>query len=89
MTYLNFDEVESAFIALAAAYPGIWELINLPNTTVEERTCHAILIGQCAATNRDGVFFTWSVHARERGGEQRSTSTSPPISLKLTWEELV
>lgn len=67
MTYLNVDEVESALIALAAAHPGICELINLPNTTVEERTFHAIRIGQCAATNRDGVFFTGSVHARERG----------------------
>lgn len=68
MAYLNVDEVESALIALAASHPGICELINLPNTTVEGRTCHALRIGQGAAIDRDGVLFTGSVHAREWGG---------------------
>ncbi|MDQ1276457.1 MAG: carboxypeptidase, partial [Euryarchaeota archaeon] len=68
MAYLNVDEVESALIALATTYPEICELITLPNTTVEGRTCHALRIGQGAATDCDGVLLTGCVHAREWGG---------------------
>lgn len=68
MAYLNVDEVESALIALVTTYPEICELITLPNTTVEGRICHALRIGQGAATDCDGVLLTGCVHAREWGG---------------------
>ena len=68
MSYLNVDEVESALQGLAAAYPGVAELIALPNQSVEGRTCHALRIGLDPAC--DGVLFTACAHAREWGGAE-------------------
>jgi murein tripeptide amidase MpaA len=66
MSYLNVDEVESALSGLAQTYPALCELITLPNTTSEGRTCHALRIGADSMAN--GVLFTGCAHAREWGG---------------------
>lgn len=66
MTYLNVVEVESSLSGLAAAYPNLCELINLPYHTYEGRTSHALRIGTGPCTNR-GILFIGGVHAREWG----------------------
>lgn len=74
MSYLNVDEVESALVALARAYPGLCELITLPYKTFEDgldgkgRAIHALRIGEMGPHDLDGVLFTGCVHAREWGG---------------------
>jgi murein tripeptide amidase MpaA len=70
MSYLNVTEVESALIGLAAAYPSICELITLPHTSVEGRTCHAIRVGASDAAAVPAALFTGVVHAREWGGSE-------------------
>jgi murein tripeptide amidase MpaA len=67
MSYLNVDEVETATINLAAAYPSLSQLISLPNTTVEGRTSHAIRLGAGAPGSREVVMIICGVHAREWG----------------------
>lgn len=67
MPYMNVDEVESALIALNAAYPSICELITLPNLTSEGRTTHAVRLGSQAANTEDAYYITGGVHAREWG----------------------
>jgi murein tripeptide amidase MpaA len=67
MPYMNVTEVESALIALAAAYPSICELITLPNLTPEGRTTHAVRLGTQAANTVDAYYLTGGVHAREWG----------------------
>jgi murein tripeptide amidase MpaA len=65
---LNIVEVESALQALANTYPGVTELIELPNKSVEGRTSHALRIGGWA--HADAVLFTGCQHAREWGGAE-------------------
>lgn len=67
MSYMNVTEVESALIALAAAYPSVCELITLPNLTIEGRTSHAVRLGTRAANTVDAYYLTGGVHAREWG----------------------
>lgn len=67
MAYMNVDEVESALIALNAAYPSICELITLPNLTSEGRTTHAVRLGVQATNTVDAYYITGGVHAREWG----------------------
>ncbi|HEY5156141.1 MAG TPA: M14 family zinc carboxypeptidase [Acidimicrobiales bacterium] len=67
MPYLNVDEVESALIGLADAYPAICELIVLPNPTIDGRTTRAVRIGKFGAADRDAFLVTGGVHAREWG----------------------
>src|SRR5439155_15956341 len=68
MSYLNVAEVESALASLVTGYPGITELITLPNLSVEGRTVHALRIGHDSV--HDGVLFTACAHAREWGGAE-------------------
>ena len=67
MTYLNVDEVDTAVVNLAAAYPDLAQLITLPEQSVEGRTCHALRLGHGAADDRDTVIIIGGVHAREWG----------------------
>jgi murein tripeptide amidase MpaA len=67
MTYLNVDEVETATVNLAAAYPALSQIITLPNVTVEGRTSHAIRLGAGAPGSREVVMIICGVHAREWG----------------------
>lgn len=63
--YLNVDEVESALAVANLEHPTITELIELPNKTWEDRTTHAIRIGD--GTPMCGVYFIGGVHANEWG----------------------
>jgi murein tripeptide amidase MpaA len=68
--YFNVNEVESALLGLQSAYPSICQLIVLPNTSIEGRTCRAVRIGSADAGDRDAVLLTGAVHAREWGGAE-------------------
>jgi len=66
-SYLNVAEVEAALqVAADAPNAGFTELITLPHTTWEGRTCRAIRIHQGPAA-AVGVYFLGGVHAREWG----------------------
>lgn len=67
MPYFNVTEVESAIQALSATYPGLCEIITLPNTTHEGRTSHAIRIALGPLDNRPSMLFIGGQHAREWG----------------------
>jgi murein tripeptide amidase MpaA len=67
VVYLNVQEVESAIINLATAYPYLCELITLPLQTHEGRTSHALRIGKKTKTECDCILLTGGVHAREWG----------------------
>ena len=66
--YMTGDEVESALINLQALHPDLVTLIELPNRTWENRISHAVRLRAGTKTNRIGVLFTGSMHAREWGG---------------------
>lgn len=65
--YLNIDEVDTAVVNLAAQFPTLCELITLPETSIEGRTCHALRVGSAPAAGRDAVLLLGGVHAREWG----------------------
>ncbi|MQS10914.1 peptidase M14 [Streptomyces kaniharaensis] len=67
MPYLNIVEVESALGSLSTAYPGLTELLVLPEPSVEGRTSHALRIGAPAPFPKDCVIMIGGVHAREWG----------------------
>lgn len=67
MTYLNVDEVDTAVVNLAAAYPSLTQLITLPHQTIQGRTVHALRIGGGSAGSRDVVMAIGGQHAREWG----------------------
>jgi murein tripeptide amidase MpaA len=67
MPYLNVTEVESAIQALSVAYPGLCELITLPNATHEGRISHAIRVGLGPLDGRPAMLFMGGQHAREWG----------------------
>jgi murein tripeptide amidase MpaA len=67
MSYLNVAEVETAVVNLASAHPSLCQLITLPNTTVEGRTSHALLLGGGAPGSRDCVMVIGGQHAKEWG----------------------
>src|SRR5919199_482549 len=67
MPYLNVDEVESALqVAAAAPNSAFTELITLPNTTWEGRTCHALRL-HAGTSPKPGIYFLGGIHAREWG----------------------
>jgi carboxypeptidase T len=69
--YLNTAEIESILITLHKLFPGITELIQLPNPTYESRLSNAIRVragSPNGKSDRVGVMFTGSMHAREWGG---------------------
>lgn len=68
MGYMTADEVESALVNLQALHPDLVTLIELPNRTWENRISHAVWIRAGTSTDRVGVLFTGSMHAREWGG---------------------
>lgn len=69
MTFLNVVEIESALIGLNNQYPGLTELLALPNTTVENRRSHALVIhANTRFKCRPALIFVSGVHAREWGG---------------------
>jgi len=66
--YMTADEVESALINLQSLHPDLVSLIELPHRSWEDRISHAVRVRAGKKTNRDGVLFTGSMHAREWGG---------------------
>jgi murein tripeptide amidase MpaA len=66
--YMTADEVESALINLQELHPDIVTLIELPHRTWENRVSHAVRVRVGTNTDRVGVLFTGSMHAREWGG---------------------
>jgi murein tripeptide amidase MpaA len=65
MAYLNVEEIEAALETLAAAHPGVTELIPLPHATSEGRHSHALRIGPPDASGAGAVVITGGMHARE------------------------
>ncbi len=68
MTFLKVPEIESALAALNRAYPGLTQLITLPNVTHEGRTSHALAIKAIGVRCRTALVFIRGAHAREWGG---------------------
>ena len=66
--YMTVDEVESALVNLRAMHPTLVTLIQLPFQSWEGRTSRAVRIRAGSRTDRPGVLFTGSMHAREWGG---------------------
>ena len=66
--YMTADEVESALVNLQALHPDLVTLIELPHRTWENRVSHAVRVHAGTNTDRVGVLFTGSMHAREWGG---------------------
>ncbi|MFF9850715.1 M14 family metallopeptidase [Streptomyces litmocidini] len=67
MPYLNVVEVESGLASLATAFPATTDLIELPEPSVQGRTCHALRVGTHRLAPKDAVVLTGGVHAREWG----------------------
>jgi murein tripeptide amidase MpaA len=67
MPYMNITEVESGQLALSAAFPGLCELIALPNASHEGRSSHAMRIASGPLDNRPAMLFIGGQHAREWG----------------------
>ncbi|MFF4158601.1 M14 family metallopeptidase [Streptomyces sp. NPDC001678] len=67
MTYLNIAEVDSAAVNLSHAYPGLCELVELPETSIEGVACHALRMGVSSDGDRDCAVLIGGVHAREWG----------------------
>ncbi|MET9647147.1 M14 family metallopeptidase [Streptomyces syringium] len=66
MPYLNITEVESGVTSLATAFPTT-DLIELPEPSVEGRTCHALRIGTHRREPKPAVVLIGGAHAREWG----------------------
>jgi murein tripeptide amidase MpaA len=66
--YLSVADIEAGLTALAQ--PGnaaFVQLLTLPQQTWENRTCHAVKVGQGAGPGRPGIYLLGGVHAREWG----------------------
>lgn len=66
--YMTAEEVESALVNIQTLHPDLVTLIELPHRTWEDRVSHAVRIRAGMNTDRVGVLFTGSMHAREWGG---------------------
>ncbi|MGW5421553.1 M14 family metallopeptidase [Streptomyces sp. NPDC003943] len=67
MTYLNITEVDSGVTSLAAAFPNTSDLVELPEPSVEGRTCHALRIGVHTLVPKPAAVLIGGAHAREWG----------------------
>ncbi|MFF5447682.1 M14 family metallopeptidase [Streptomyces sp. NPDC012888] len=67
MPYMNIVEVESGLSSLGTAFPATSDLVELPEPSVEGRTCHALRIGTHRREPKNAVVLTGGVHAREWG----------------------
>ncbi len=63
--YLSSVGIEACLQYLAATYPGICQLITLPELSVEGRTIRAIKLGTGAGAHRHGLLLIGGAHARE------------------------
>jgi len=63
--YLTEQGIGSCLEYLASTFPSICQLLILPATSAEGRTCRAIKIAKGSGADRHGVLFISGVHARE------------------------
>jgi murein tripeptide amidase MpaA len=63
--YLSSVGIEACLQYLAGTYPGICQLITLPEQSVEGRTIRAIKLGTGASDHRHGLLLIGGAHARE------------------------
>jgi len=61
-------EVESALIFFETTYPALCRRVELPNKTIENRTCHALHMGLPNAPGHPAGLIIGGVHAREWAG---------------------
>lgn len=54
--YMTSDAIEGVLALLHAAYPAFTQLIQLPETSVEQRVIHALRIG-AGGDDRNGVLL--------------------------------
>ena len=67
-TIMSTSEVESALAYFETTYPALCHRIELPNKTIENRTCHALHMGLPNAPGRRSGLIIGGVHAREWAG---------------------
>lgn len=84
MTYYNVDEVESAIANLAAGYPTLCTLLNLPEQTAEGRRSHALKISAGGGGTRPVLMVTAGVHGREWGGCEIAVAFASDLLLAYT-----
>lgn len=65
---MSTAEIESALIYYENTYPTLCRRIELPNKTIENRTCHALHMGQPNSPGSPAGLIIGGVHAREWGG---------------------
>ncbi len=67
MPYLNVEEANSLMELLALQFPGLCELITLPNQTFEGRDSFALRIRKGQEDRRAAILLIGGQHAREWG----------------------
>jgi murein tripeptide amidase MpaA len=65
---MNVTEIESALVFIESTYPSLCTRVALPEKTFENRTCHALVLGQKTFLPRPATLIIGGVHAREWGG---------------------
>ena len=63
--YLPAEGIDSTLQHIASLYPGISEIITLPEKTHEGRVCRAIRLRAKSAKRKKGLLLLGGVHARE------------------------
>src|SRR5271163_4274054 len=67
-TIMSTAEVESALVFFETTYPTLCHRVELPNKTIENRTCHALHMGLPNAAGHPAGLIIGGVHAREWAG---------------------
>lgn len=65
MPYMTISAINSAIDHIAATYPAIASVSNLPNKSVGNRDIKQLKIANGSGANRAGVLFLGGTHARE------------------------
>lgn len=65
---MSTTEVESALVFFETTYPTLCHRVELPNKTIENRTCHALHMGLPNAPGHPAGLIIGGVHAREWAG---------------------
>jgi murein tripeptide amidase MpaA len=65
---MSTAEVESALVFFETTYPALCHRVELPNKTIESRTCHALHMGLPNTPDHPAGLVIGGVHAREWGG---------------------
>src|SRR5262245_57956979 len=63
--YLTVAGIDSCLTYMAGTYPGLCQLIVLPEPSIEGRVCRAVKIANGAGPTRPGIVVIAGVHARE------------------------